>query len=270
MNYRHAYHAGNFADCMKHALLLELLDAMQRKEKPFLVLDTHAGTGRYDLTTGPAEKTGEWREGIARILAARPAALKKYCGVIDALGPYPGSPLITASVLRETDRLVACERHKEDAPLLRAAMAAIRNTAVHERDGYAAMRAFLPPAEKRALILIDPPYEVPDEFATITKNLSASYQKFNSGVYAVWYPIKHRPPVRDFFETLKLTKLRDVVSLELLLRDPTDPARMNGCGLLVVNPPYGLAAQAAPVLQALAEVLAEPGGGFAITRLIDE
>lgn len=270
MNYRHAYHAGNFADCMKHALLLELLGAMQRKAKPFLVLDTHAGIGRYDLTAGEADKTGEWRDGIARILAARPVALTQFCGVIDALGVYPGSPLIAASILRENDRLVACELHKDDAPLLRATLAGLRNTAVHERDGYAAMRAFLPPAEKRALILIDPPYEAPDEFATITKTLSAAHQKFNSGVYAIWYPIKHRPPVRDFFEALKLTKLRDVVSLEFLLRDPTDPARMNGCGLLVVNPPFGLEAQATPVLQALLEVLAEPSGGFAITRLIDE
>ncbi|HQU03172.1 MAG TPA: 23S rRNA (adenine(2030)-N(6))-methyltransferase RlmJ, partial [Acidocella sp.] len=192
MNYRHIYHAGNFADCVKHALLLVLIKAMQRKDKPLLVLDTHAGIGRYDLASIEAEKTGEWRAGVGRVLQARPAALADYMAVIEALGMYPGSPLIAASVLREIDRLVCCELHKEDAPVLRRAMAGLPRVAVHERDGYAALKAFLPPPEKRALVLIDPSFEKPDEFVTLEQNLLAAYERFKSGVYAVWYPIKHR------------------------------------------------------------------------------
>jgi 23S rRNA (adenine2030-N6)-methyltransferase len=270
MNYRHIYHAGNFADCVKHAQLLELLRAMQRKDKPFLVLDTHAGIGRYDLTSGEAEKTGEWREGIARILAAKDPALADFCALIETLGLYPGSPAIAAALLRPADRLIACELHPEDAATLKRNFAHTPGTAIHERDGYESLRAFLPPPEKRALILIDPPFERPDEFATVAKTLIQAHAKFKSGVYVVWYPIKHRAPVRDFFETLKLSPLRDVIALELLLRPPTDPTRLNGCGLLIINPPYGFESAALPILQALTRILGEPGSTCATERLIDE
>ncbi len=270
MNYRHAFHAGNFADCFKHALLLVLLDAMQRKQKPYLVLDTHAGTGRYDLKSGPAERTGEWRDGIGKLLETRPPALARYLACIEQLGLYPGSPLIAAKLIRHGDRLIACELHPEDAPLLKAELAAAENAAVHQRDGYAALRAFLPPPEKRALILIDPPFEDPDEFATLTKNLAAAYQKFKSGCYVVWYPIKHRAPVRNFFETLKLTPIRDLIAAEFLLREPLNPTRLNGCGLLITNPPFGFEAQAEPILQAFKNTLGELGSSAGIERQIDE
>jgi 23S rRNA (adenine2030-N6)-methyltransferase len=267
MNYRHAFHAGNFADCFKHALLLRLIEAMQRKEKGFLFLDTHAGTGRYDLRAGPAEKTGEWRDGIGRVLAARPPALAEYLGMVERLGLYPGSPAIAAALLRAQDRLVACELHPEDAAALRRELT---GAAVHERDGYEALRAFLPPPEKRALVLIDPPYERPDEFEAVRKALVAAYAKFRSGVYVVWYPIKHRAPVREFFEAIRLSGMRDVITAEFLRRPALDPARLNGCGLLIVNPPYGFDVQAAPILPALEEVLGEPGCSSGIERLIDE
>ncbi len=270
MNYRHAFHAGNFADVVKHALLLELLRALQRKDKPFLVLDTHAGIGRYDLTTGPAEKTGEWRDGIGKLLAARPALLADYLAVVEKLGLYPGSPAITAALLRPGDRLIACELHPEDAATLRQNFRGVPGVAVHERDGYAALRAFLPPPERRGLVLIDPPFERGGEFAALETNLRAAVEKFRTGVFAIWYPIKHRAPVRDFFESLKLSPLRDVVAAEFLRRPPTDPARLNGCGVLVVNPPYGFAASVEPMLQALQDVLGEPGATSGVERLIDE
>jgi 23S rRNA (adenine2030-N6)-methyltransferase len=241
---------------------------MQRKDKPLLVLDTHAGIGRYDLSGEQAQKTGEWREGIAKLLAARPAALAVYITMIEKLGLYPGSPLIAAAMLRASNRLICCELHKEDAPLLRRVMAGHANVAVHERDGYAAMRAFLPPPEKRALVLIDPPFEQPQEFLMLSESLLAAYEKFKAGVYVVWYPIKHRAPVRDFFAGLKLTKLRDVVNAEFLLREPQDPTRLNGCGVLVVNPPFGFEAEALPMLQAFVDVLG--GAGCAVERLINE
>lgn len=270
MNYRHAYHAGNFADCFKHALLLLLIEAMQRKDKPYLALDTHAGAGGYDLSAGPAEQTGEWRQGVGRLLEARPAALASYLGLIERLGLYPGSPRILAALARPGDRLIACELHPNEALTLKRELAAFPSAAVHARDGYEAMRAFLPPPEKRGLILIDPPYERTDEFTRLAAALNLAARKFINGVYASWYPIKHRAPVRAFLAQIKETGLRDVIACELLLREPVNPARLNGCGLLVVNPPYGFEAGAWPILRALRDCLGEAGSEARIERVIDE
>ncbi len=270
LNYRHVFHAGNFADCVKHALLLVILRAMQRKGKPLLVLDTHAGAGKYDLSSGPAERTGEWRAGIARVMAARPDALADYAGAVERLGLYPGSPVIAASLLRGGDRLVCCELHPQDAAALRGVFAGRRDVAVHERDGYAAIRAFLPPPERRALVLVDPPYERPDELAAVLQAVVAGYEKFPGCVFLVWYPVKGRAPARAFFEGVKASKLRDVVGAEILLREPSDPARLNGCGVMLVNPPFGFEAAAIPVLQAFCGVFGEAGASCGVTRIVDE
>lgn len=270
MNYRHIYHAGNFADVMKHALLLRLVALMQRKDKPFLLLDTHAGLGCYDMSSEQAMKTGEWRDGVGRVLTAPPEPLAAYVNTVNRLGLYPGSPVFAASMLRPSDRLVACELHPADALVLRRTMRAYPNVATHQRDGYEALGAFLPPLEKRALVLIDPPFERPDEFAVLAKKLVAAWKKFPAGVFVVWYPIKHRAPVRDFVETLRLAGLRHVVAAELLRRPDTDPTRLNGAGLLLVNPPYGFAAEAAPILAACAAVFGEAGASAGIEELIGE
>jgi 23S rRNA (adenine2030-N6)-methyltransferase len=270
VNYRHIYHAGNFADVMKHALLIALIRAMQRKDKPFLLLDTHAGIGRYDVLSAQAEKTGEWRAGIGKILDAPPPALAEFVALVQRLGLYPGSPAIAAALLRPQDRLIACELHPEDAVLLRRTMRNTPNMAVHERDGYEAPGAFLPPPEKRALILIDPPFERTDEFATLAKSLAAAWQKFRAGVFVVWYPIKHRAPVRSFFEALKLTQIRDVIAVEFLRRPDTNPVGLNGCGLLIVNPPFGFESEARPILAACETAFGEPGCAAVVERLIDE
>jgi 23S rRNA (adenine2030-N6)-methyltransferase len=269
MNYRHIYHAGNFADVMKHALLIRLIAAMQRKDTGFLLLDSHAGIGTYDVLSDQAERTGEWRQGIGKILDDPPEALAEYAALVKRLGLYPGSPAIAAFLRRPQDRLVACELHPEDAALLRRNLRGA-NIHVHERDGYEALSAFLPPPEKRALILIDPPFERTDEFSRLTKTLAAAGQKFAAGVFAAWYPIKHRAPVRNFFEGLKLTPLRDVIAVEFLRRPDTNPLGLNGCGLVIVNPPYGFAAEAAPILAACAATLGEPGCAATVERLIDE
>ena len=270
MNYRHIYHAGNFADVMKHALLLRLLAAMKRKDKPFLVLDTHAGIGRYDVSSAQAAKTGEWRDGIGRLLEEAPPALAEYVETVNRVGLYPGSPVLAADALRPSDRLIACELHPEDAISLRRTMRAYPNAAVHERDGYEALGAFLPPPEKRALVLIDPPFERTDEFAVLAAKLIAAWRKFPSAVLVVWYPIKHRAPVRDFVETLKAASVRDVVAAELLRRPDTDPTRLNGAGLLLVNPPYGFEAEADALLQACKMIFGEAGAQAGIERLIGE
>lgn len=270
MNYRHIYHAGNFADVMKHALLLRLLAAMKRKEKPFFVLDTHAGIGRYDVASEQAAKTGEWRDGIGRLLENAPAALGDYIEAVNRIGLYPGSPVLAAEALRPSDRLVACELHPEDAAVLRRTMRVYPNTSVHERDGYEALGAFLPPPEKRALVLIDPPFERGDEFSTLALKLAQAWRKFPSAVLVVWYPIKHRAPVRAFFESLKAASVRDVLALELLRRPDTDPSRLNGAGLLLINPPYGFEAEAEVILKACVEVFGEAGAQAGIERVIGE
>jgi 23S rRNA (adenine2030-N6)-methyltransferase len=270
MNYRHIFHAGNFADVMKHALYIELMRALQRKDKPFLILDTHAGIGQYDVTSPEAEKTGEWRSGIGVLQDNPQPALQAYVQLVKSLGLYPGSPRLIGALMRQNDRLVACELHEEDARTLRRTMRRAPNTSVHFRDGFEAINAFLPPPEKRGLILIDPPFERTDEFARVTEALTAGWKKFPTGVFAVWYPIKHRAPVREFFETLKLGPIRDIVAFELWKRPDTDPNRLNGCGLLIINPPFGFEVLAAPILASCAQLLGEAGANHVIERLVDE
>lgn len=272
MNYRHAFHAGNFADCMKHALLVWLLRALARKPAGFMVLDTHAGIGSYDLAAGPAARTGEWQAGIARLLDATQPALADYLGLVRDLGLYPGSPALMRAVLRPQDRLVCCELHPEDHATLRRRYARDPQVAVHLRDGWGAVSAFLPPAERRGLVLIDPPYEAPGEFGRVVRTLAAAQARFRGGVFAAWYPIKHRAPVREFHTAIRESNLRNVVAAELWLREPLDPTRLNGCGLVVVNPPFGFTEAAPDILAALLDRLGDgdPGAGTAVEVLAVE
>jgi 23S rRNA (adenine2030-N6)-methyltransferase len=274
MNYRHAFHAGNFGDCLKHALLVWLLRALQRKPGGVAVLDTHAGLGRYDLTAGPAERTGEWRAGIARLLDDPPPPLADYVQLVRDCGLYPGSPALVHALLRPQDRLACCELHPEDAAELRRAFGGIPGIAVHHRDGWDALGALLPPREglRRGLVLIDPPYEAPDEFDRLAQGLRTGHRRFATGVFAAWYPIKHRAPVRAFHAAMRDSGIRDIVAAELWMRAPLDPARLNGAGLLVVNPPYGFEAAATPILSALLDRLGtgEHGQGFSMERICDE
>ena len=272
MNYRHAFHAGNFADCTKHALLVWLLQALLRKPAPFAVLDTHAGAGRYDLS-GPAERTGEWRAGIARLLHEPPAPLAAYVSRVEAEGLYPGSPVLARGLLRPDDRLICCELHPGEAAALRRLFARDRQVAVHERDGWAALGALLPPAgAKRGLVLIDPPYEQGGEHARVVDALAAVARRFPAAVVAAWYPVKHRAPVRTLHEAVRLAGVRDVAAAELWLREPTDPARLNGNGLLVRRPPFGWEAEWPALLGALLERLGdgEAGQGWSAQRVTAE
>jgi len=271
MNYRHAYHAGNFADCVKHALLVWIVRALTRKPAPFRVLDTHAGRGRYDLMA-EAERIGEWREGIARILGDPPTPLADFAGLVERLGLYPGSPLLVQALLREQDRLACCELHPEDAAALRRLFAEDRQVFVHHRDGYEAVRALLPPPERRGLVLLDPPFEREDEWDRLLDALQEGARRFSPGVYAAWYPIKGRAAPRAFHERVREAGLRDVVAAELWLREPVDAARLNGCGLLVRNPPYGFEREAPGILAALLATLSrgEAGEGTRIVRIAGE
>ncbi len=272
MNYRHAFHAGNFADCVKHAVLVWLLRALQRKPAPLFVLDTHAGRGHYDLDAGPPARTGEWQNGIARLLETPPSALADYVGLVRSLGLYPGSPAITRALLRPDDRLACCELHPEDAVALRRHFAGDPQVAVHRRDAWEAVGALLPPQERRGLVLIDPPFEDPHEFAQLARSLAIGWQRFRTGVFAAWYPIKQRAPVRQFLTDLQQSGMRDIVAAELCLREPVDPARLNGCGMLVVNPPWRFEQEVTAILAALLDRLGdrEPGEAAAVRRVADE
>lgn len=272
MNYRHAYHAGNFGDCMKHALLVWLLRALQRKPAPVFVLDTHAGAGGYDLRAAPAERTQEWRGGIGRLLGDPPAALADYVRLIDDPGAYPGSPGLIRGMLCPVDRLACCELHPEDASALRRRFAGDAQVAVHHRDGWEALGALLPPAEKRGLVLIDPPYESKDDFDRLVHGLRRGVRRFGNGVFAAWYPIKHLAPIRALHDAARDCLIPDLVAAELLIREPTDPARLNGCGMLVRNPPFGFAEAAPAILAALLGCLGngEPGEGWSVRQIAPE
>jgi len=263
VNYRHAYHAGNFADCMKHAVLVWLLRKLAQKEKPFAVLDTHAGTGFYNLAGEEASRTGEWREGIGRLLEETPTALTDYVGLVRSLGLYPGSPAITRALMRPGDRLICCELHPEDVRALRRRFGRDAAVSVHHRDGYEALGALLPPPERRGLVLIDPPYEVPDEFDRVVAGLVTANRRFPAGILMAWYPIKGRAPVRAFHTALQASGIKDVLAAELFLREPVDAARLNGCGLIVVNPPFRFETEIGPILHCLADK-------HAVLRLVPE
>ncbi|MFL5335185.1 MAG: 23S rRNA (adenine(2030)-N(6))-methyltransferase RlmJ [Geminicoccaceae bacterium] len=272
MNYRHEFHAGNFADCFKHALLVGLLQALRRKPAPFCVLDTHAGSGEYDLDSDAARRTGEAASGIRALLESRDEALAPYLDVVRTLGLYPGSPRLTQALLRANDRLVCCETLPEAVVSLRRQFRDDSRIAVHERSGWEAIGSLLPPKEKRGLVLIDPPYEAPDEFAQLAQGLVRGHRRFAHGIFAAWYPIKQLAAVRAFLDTMRMQSIRDIITVELCLREPLDPSRLNGCGLLVINPPYRFESHSSAIAASVLAGLGanEPGARTNVIRIADE
>ena len=274
MNYRHAFHAGNFADVIKHATLARILTHLAEKPAAFRVIDTHAGAGRYDLTGPEASRTGEWREGIARLLAAdlAPAVralLAPYLDAVAALNPggqlktYPGSPALVQALLRDQDRLVACEREPDAAQALAAFVHGDARLKAVEIDGYTALNAYVPPKERRGLVLIDPPYEQPDELARLSDALAGAHRKWPTGIYALWYPIKDMRETAAFARRIVATGIARVLRTELLL--PRTDERLRGSGLILVNPPWRLEAELGVLLPALAQAFGAVQGGA--TRL---
>jgi 23S rRNA (adenine2030-N6)-methyltransferase len=262
MNYRHVFHAGNFADVMKHALLVRILVYLQRKETPLRVIDTHAGIGLYDLTGDEAGRTGEWVDGIGRLDGAFApdvedilAPYRKVVADVRARhgeAIYPGSPGILREVLRRQDRGVFVELHPADHAVLNEAFNAVANLKVMHLDGWTALHALIPPKERRGLVLIDPPYEKPNELERLGTELLAAMEKWPTGVYAGWYPIKALEPVDAVAARLHAESPRPGLRLELLVDDPSDASRLNGSGLFVINPPWSLREEAEILLPALA------------------
>ncbi len=282
MNYRHAYHAGNFADVLKHAVLVRLMRALQKKEKGFLFVDTHAGRGRYDLLAASEgasrPRSPEWPDGIGRLWdrGDAPPEVADYLGVVRAYdrargnltpGPrfYPGSPRVARLVCRPQDRLDFWERQPDECAALRDEFLGERRVSVHEADGYTAMRACLPPQERRALVLFDPPFEAEDEWAQVSRALGEGLERFPGGTYAVWYPLTGRARP-DGFEDLLKSRGAGSFCAELVV-DPSAP-RMTGCGLVIVNPPWRFDDEARTILTYLAAVLYRGSGAQGEVRWI--
>ena len=273
MNYRHAYHAGNFADVAKHLTLVAALLQLRKKDKPFFVLDTHGGRGRYDLGADEAARTGEAAAGIGRLLppgdeGGRPPVLETYLDLVaqDGAGHYPGSPLLAARLLRPQDRLVAVEKHPEDAAALMAALAPFGNVRAIAGDGYGRLSTLLPPKERRGLVLIDPPYEAPDEFEQAAGALKAAWRRFATGIYMLWFPIKSPAAAEAFCGEALAAGVAKALRIDIAApaRPQDDKPRLTAAGLLVVNPPFGLDAE----VQACAGILsAKLGARLEMRRL---
>jgi 23S rRNA (adenine2030-N6)-methyltransferase len=280
VNYRHAFHAGNHADVFKHLILLGLLAALKRKDSAFFALDTHAGRGSYSLDSAAARKTQEAEAGISRLLKAGLRGnplISTYLAAVRAVQAgstpttYPGSPLLIANALREQDRLACCELQPDEAGALKALLAGNPRVGVHERDGYAALAALLPPKEKRGLVLIDPPYEAQlAEFDQIMPALRAGLARWPTGMFALWYPIKRRRSLQPFYRRAADLPAQQVLAAELLVRPDDSPLRMNGSGMLIVNPPWKFNDELATALPALSTVLDEGGGSWQLDWLKSE
>ncbi|HMM64197.1 MAG TPA: 23S rRNA (adenine(2030)-N(6))-methyltransferase RlmJ [Mesorhizobium sp.] len=282
MNYRHAYHAGNFADVVKHVVLARLIDYLKRKDKPFRVIDTHAGTGLYDLSSVEAQKTGEWRDGIGRLmqgtLDAEAAALAApYLEAVRAVNPqgglaaYPGSPLLARHLLRRQDRLSALELHPQDAERLKALFAGDVQVRVMELNGWLALGAHLPPKEKRGLVLVDPPFEEEGEFDRLLDGLKKAHRRWPGGIYALWYPIKDRAAVAAFRRGLAESDVPKLLDVAFEVRPFSGEARLDGSGMVVANPPFTLESELRVLLPALHRLLAlESGAGWSLAWLAGE
>lgn len=283
MNYRHAYHAGNFADVLKHAVLAAIVTYLKRKEHAFRVIDTHAGPGLYDLSATEAQKTGEWRGGIgklrdAELSPALSAFLEPFLSAVmslnagaDGIRLYPGSPKLVRTLLRKQDRLTAIELHPKDARALKELFAGDFQTRVIELDGWLSLGGHLPPKEKRGLILVDPPFEKDGEYDRLVDGLARAARRFPGGTYCLWYPIKADADTGGFLKKIEsLGRPRTLVA-ELTVRDRRSAPGLTGSGLVIVNPPFTLEAELKAVLPELARLLAQEAGAEArVTMLVGE
>jgi 23S rRNA (adenine2030-N6)-methyltransferase len=279
MNYRHVFHAGNFADVFKHAVMARILVHLCEKLQPFRVLDTHAGTGLYDLEGMQASRTGEWREGIGRLLQQKPAGdagalLKPYLDAVAALNAkdtlkfYPGSPQLALSLMREQDRLIACELEPKGAATLAGHLRRDRRAKAVETDGWQALNAYLPPPERRGLVVIDPPFEDKNEFENIAEGLELGRRKWESGIYLVWYPIKGTG-ASAFMRRLRKLAIPKMLRTELHVRSASADS-FTGSGLVIVNPPWRLADELKVLLPALQAVLSQGPGSRTVLEPVGD
>ncbi len=286
MNYRHLYHAGNFCDVFKHVLLISLIEFLKKKEKPFCYLETHAGAGRYDLTSAEVQKTKEYQNGILKLIEQNlklnkiPQLIEDYVKIIQAQGfpsYYSGSPMIAKTQLRPDDRMILMELHQAEYQALNGLFNNGLNNiddkhiAIHHQDGYLGLKAFLPPKERRGLIFIDPPYEKETEWEDLTHHLKMAYKRFSTGVYAIWYPIKDKKIVANFHRSL--TNLtadnHEIMIAEIKLYPDDIMTGLIGCGVVIINPPWQWADAFSEVLPWLWQILSVNNQGSYSLRLLD-
>jgi 23S rRNA (adenine2030-N6)-methyltransferase len=268
MNYRHIYHAGNFADVLKHAVLARLIRYMQKKDAAFRVLDTHAGIGLYDLSSEEAQKTGEWSEGIGKILDTELAPqvaelLEPYLSAVRELNAeggirlYPGSPKLARMLFRPQDRLSAMELHPEDFARLHRLFEGDHQVRITKLNGWLSLGAHLPPKEKRGIVLVDPPFEEDGEYERLADGLAKAYRRFPGGTYCLWYPLKKGAPIKEFHEALQALDIPKILCAELIVRSDRGINGLTGSGLIIVNPPFTLKDELHALLPALKDHLAQ-------------
>ena len=266
MNYQHAFHAGNFADVHKHAVLASILVHLRIKPAAFRVIDTHAGAGRYDLSSSEASRGGEWQNGIGRLWRTPPTAelkdfLQPYLEAVSALNPggtlrtYPGSPAVVQTLLRATDRLIACELEPKAARQLQGTLRGDRRSKALAIDGWTALGAYVPPKERRGLVLIDPPFEEADDFSRLANELAAAHRKWPAGIYLLWYPIKQRDAPDALARRLRKLALPSLLRSEIVMAPAQGDAGLAGSGLILVNPPFKLDAELRARLPELGQIL---------------
>jgi 23S rRNA (adenine2030-N6)-methyltransferase len=277
MNYRHLYHAGNFADVFKHIVLTALLQAMQRKPKPFCYMETHAGAGKYALNSTTAHKTQEFEQGIKRLwhLTEVPELIANYLNVVKKFNPanqlltYPGSPCVARQLLRPEDRMVLCELQSEVFAQLRQEFSRTKQAKVYLEDGYDVLKAVLPPLERRGVVLIDPSFEQADEFKNLVRQIRAAHQRWETGVYALWYPIKSQRTLEKFQRDLVATGIKNILTIQLYVYPNDVELRLNGAGVVIINPPYQLDSEISQVLPWLCEKLAIERGSYSLKWLTE-
>jgi 23S rRNA (adenine2030-N6)-methyltransferase len=266
MNYRHAFHAGNFADVVKHIVIARILTHLREKAAPFRVIDTHAGEGLYDLASDEARRTGEWRDGIGRLaeaqlpadaaeIAAPYLAAVRACNHGEGLRHYPGSPLLVRHLMRPQDRLIACELEPRAAAALARNLRGEPAAKVTAIDGWVALNAYVPPNERRGLVIVDPPFEEPDEFARLAGAVAAAYRKWATGIYLLWYPVKDRDGPNRFVRRLASSGIEKRLRVEFAVAAPRPDGGLSACGMVIVNPPWKLADEIRTIAPVLAAVL---------------
>ena len=278
LSYRHSFHAGNHADVLKHIVQSLILNSLQQKEKPFVYHDTHSGVGRYDLTHEWSEKTGEYKQGIARIWQQDniPAELDSYLDAIrqlnqgETLRYYPGSPRVARAHLREQDRMVLTELHPSDYPLLEQEFHRDRQVSIYKEDGFARLKASLPPQERRGLVLIDPPYELAKEYRDVVRAIAQSYKRWATGIYAIWYPVVNRCDIDDMLEGLQGLEIRKILQIELGVAPDTNERGMTASGMIVITPPWTLESQMQTILPFLKQAIAPATGHYKVEWVVPE
>ncbi|MDX1802906.1 MAG: 23S rRNA (adenine(2030)-N(6))-methyltransferase RlmJ [Alcanivorax sp.] len=268
LSYRHSYHAGNFADVLKHLVQVAIIDYLKRKDKPFTVHDTHAGAGSYVIASEHMQKTGEYQDGIGRLFGQRfgDPLLDRYLALVEKLNPvghltdYPGSPLISAALLREQDRLQCSELHSTDYPLLKQRFAGDKRVRVEKLDAWQGLRAMLPPTHRRGLVLIDPSYELEADYTAVLDGVREGLGRFATATYAVWYPVLDRNRTESFVRRFVKAGFPDLLRVECCVRADGSGRGMTGSGMLVINPPYLLAQHLSQTLPLLKQQLCDRHG----------